>query len=154
MTQRPPPTRAECTTPTPGIVDRESEGRDAGRRDRARIPQVKPTCVAVFRGCWCCGDHVIRSFSLVVSSFNSFVNRLLFNHFFLLGLLVLCTIPLFFPHRAPRSIYPDEFENFVERMRMQSANKSRNFPFDVDVIDPMLDVVLDTELGADLSRDA
>lgn len=71
-----------------------------------------------------------------------------------LGWLVSYFQFVLFPPHAPRSIYPDEFENFVERMRVQSANKSRNFPFDVDVIDPMLDVVLDTELGADLSRDA
>lgn len=69
--------------------------------------------------------------------------------FFLLDFFLLCYRILPFS----RSIYPDEFENFVERMRTQAANKSRKFPFDVDVIDPMLDVVLDTDLGADLSRE-
>ncbi|CBJ30457.1 1,3-beta-glucan synthase, family GT48 [Ectocarpus siliculosus] len=52
------------------------------------------------------------------------------------------------------SIYPDEFDNFVERMRVMSTSKSKKYLFDLDVIDPMLDVVLDTELGADLSRDS
>ncbi|CAM9689894.1 unnamed protein product, partial [Ectocarpus fasciculatus] len=53
-----------------------------------------------------------------------------------------------------RSIYPDEFDNFVERMRVMSTSKSKKYLFDLDVIDPMLDVVLDTDLGADLSRDS
>ncbi|CAM9905485.1 unnamed protein product, partial [Ectocarpus sp. 13 AM-2016] len=52
------------------------------------------------------------------------------------------------------SIYPDEFDNFVERMRVMSTSKSKKYLFDLDVIDPMLDVVLNTELGADLSRDS
>lgn len=38
-------------------------------------------------------------------------------------------------------------------MRVMSASKSKDFPFDVDVMDPMLGVVLDTDLGSDLSRD-
>lgn len=52
-----------------------------------------------------------------------------------------------------RSIYPDEFDNFVERMRVMSTSKSKKYLFDLDVMDPMLDVVLDTDLGADTSRD-
>lgn len=52
-----------------------------------------------------------------------------------------------------RSIYPDEFDNFVERMRVMSSSKSKKYLFDIDVMDPMLGVVLDTDLGADLSRD-
>ena len=54
------------------------------------------------------------------------------------------------PHR---SIYPDEFDNFVERMRVVSNSKSKKFLFEVDVMDSLLNVVLDTNLGADLSRD-
>lgn len=38
-------------------------------------------------------------------------------------------------------------------MRVISSNKTKHLPFDVDVMDPMLDVVLDTQLGADLSRE-
>lgn len=52
-----------------------------------------------------------------------------------------------------RSIYPDEFDNFVERMRVMSMSKSKKYLFDMDVMDPMLGVVLDTDLGADLSRE-
>ncbi|CAM9673002.1 unnamed protein product, partial [Hapterophycus canaliculatus] len=52
------------------------------------------------------------------------------------------------------SIYPDEFDNFVERMRVMSISKSKKYLFDMDVMDPMLGVVLDTDLGADLSRDS
>ena len=43
-----------------------------------------------------------------------------------------------------RSIYPDEFDNFVERMRAEVHNL--NFFFkNVDVIGKMLEMVLDTE---------
>lgn len=52
-----------------------------------------------------------------------------------------------------RSIYPDEFDNFVERMRLISKSKSKDFPFDIDVMDPLLTVALDTDLGADVSRE-
>lgn len=54
------------------------------------------------------------------------------------------------PHR---SIYPDEFDNFVERMRVRSNSKSKKFLFEVDVMDALLNVVLDTNLGAETSRD-
>lgn len=58
-----PPTLAVCTT-VPGIIDRESEGRDSGRRDRARIPQVKSTYVGV---CGLGGGGVVHSSTLLVS---------------------------------------------------------------------------------------
>ena len=51
-----------------------------------------------------------------------------------------------------RSIYPDEFDNFVERMEVISNNKSKKYSFDLDVIKPLLDVVLDTSLGSEVSR--
>lgn len=51
-----------------------------------------------------------------------------------------------------RSIYPDEFDNFVERMRTANKRKGKEFLFDVDVIDPMMDVVLNVELGSETSR--
>ncbi len=51
-----------------------------------------------------------------------------------------------------RSIYPDEFDNFVERMEVISDKKSKKYPFELDVITPLLDVVLDTSLGAEVSR--
>lgn len=82
-----------------------------------------------------------------------------FSLFFFLLLLFLCgacfvhTLISSWPPLPPRSIYPDEFDNFVERMRVVSNSKSKKFLFEVDVIDPLLNVVLDTNLGADLSRD-
>lgn len=65
---------------------------------------------------------------------------------------------LFFVSCAPtlRSIYEDEFGNFVERMsdeasEKQKQMKKRVFVLSVDVVDPMLDVLLDTDLDADTS---
>ena len=51
-----------------------------------------------------------------------------------------------------RSIYPDEFDNFVERMRAEVHHL--NFPFkNVDVIGKMLEMVLDTkDIGWGASR--
>lgn len=66
---------------------------------------------------------------------------------------VFCPCSHRFPCLRDRSIYPDEFDNFVERMRGVSNSKSKRFLFEVDVMDPLLIVVLDTNLGADLSRD-
>eukprot|EP00903_Cladosiphon_okamuranus_P007590 g7363.t1 len=53
-----------------------------------------------------------------------------------------------------RSIYPDEFHNFVERMEEVSDSKMKKFLFEVDVMDPLFNIVLDTDLGADLSRES
>jgi len=55
-------------------------------------------------------------------------------------------------HGTARSIYPDEFDNFVERMEVISDKKSKKYPFHLDVITPLLDVVLDTSLGSEVSR--
>lgn len=38
-------------------------------------------------------------------------------------------------------------------MRVVSNSKSKKFLFEVDVMDSLLNVVLDTNLGADLSRE-
>lgn len=54
--------------------------------------------------------------------------------------------------RHDRSIYPDEFANFVERMEVMTNSKSKKYAFDMEVVDPLLGVVLDTDLGADTSR--
>lgn len=43
-----------------------------------------------------------------------------------------------------RSIYPDEFDNFVERLRSEVINRKFRYR-SVDVVGKMLEVVLDTE---------
>lgn len=64
---------------------------------------------------------------------------------------VVYMLPCFF--RCCRTIYPGEFDNLVERMRVRSKNSMRGFRFDVEVVDAMLGVALDTELGVDVSRE-
>ena len=78
-------------------------------------------------------------------------------------------------HHSIRSIYPEEFKNFAERMEriskdaiekyklkwMKEMRKSERYDetkieqydFDLDVMKPLLDVLLDTNLGAEVSRE-
>lgn len=55
-------------------------------------------------------------------------------------------------HASARSIYPDEFDNFVERMAKASNEKIKKFKFDLNVMKGMLDVLLDINLGSEVSR--
>ncbi len=52
---------------------------------------------------------------------------------------------------AARSIYFDEFNNFVERMVVRNVT-IEDYKFDLDVMKPLLDVLLDTDLGAEITR--
>jgi len=55
-------------------------------------------------------------------------------------------------HCSTRSIYFDEFDNFVERMAAVSSDKIEDYKFDLNVMKPLLDVLLDTSLGAEVKR--
>lgn len=53
-----------------------------------------------------------------------------------------------------RTIYEDEFDNFVQRMRAAASNKTDNYRFEMDVVDCMIQIVLDPDYSTDLSREA